>query len=141
MPPLDQLNKEAEQMEAIADNVVAELNDKQFEDFKKLEKNCDKRKDDIKVLDALRKIENHLLSVDKDIHVVAKKVQDGKEQNYKYDVHILTELHYIRKHQGKFIFFAFAVILFSGIGIGTQADYWLPYLNTILEILKFSAKA
>lgn len=110
-----------------------------FEEFEQMEAKCKQQfnQDDalkhIQLLEALHIIDKSILKVDKD-------VLDLKKQDYKYSIHTLQELHFIRKHQGKFIFIAMGTVLLAGVAIGTQYQAWIPYLNGITEFLKLASK-
>ena len=123
-----------EEIDEVIKQAIKEIDEEETQEQEVESCNIDIHEESKKHSDILLAL--HIL--DKSILKVDKAVQEVKKQDYKYSIHTLTELHYIRKHQGKFVFIAMGVVLLAGIAIGTQYQSWMPYVNGILQVLKLA---
>ncbi len=125
------------ELDEIVKSAVNEMEtDKEFEKFREQQKvnTVKDHTENNRIYGMLKDIERHVMNLDKDVLSV-------KKQNHSLIIHAITELHFIRKHQGKFVFISMGVVFVAGIAVGTQYESWLPYIDGIWELLKIGSKA
>lgn len=55
-------------------------------------------------------------------------------------VNLIKELHYIKKYMNRYNYITMAIVLLSGIVIGTQYEAWMPHMNNIFDTLKIISR-
>ena len=131
--------KEDEELQAIVSDSLNELLENEQliteevkQEFIEMEKN--QQKDE--PMNKHNELLNMMLNIKKEILCNRKAHQVSTEKDYKSDIEILQDTHHIKLRQGKYNFIVLTIVLLSGIGIGTQYQSWLPYIDSLITLAK-----